>query len=241
MTKNKDVFERCEKKYLLSEIQVQALMGQLTEHMKADRYGVHTIGNIYYDTDDFAIIRASIDKPLYKEKLRLRCYGAPKPDSAVFLELKKKYKGIVYKRRVEMTLAQAQRYLQTGEKPPGGGQILDEIDWFLKRYRPSPKVYIAYDRLALYGMEDPELRVTFDRNIRFRDHALDLAKGSWGTPLLASGQALIELKLCGAMPLWLAKALSEMGIYPITYSKYGVCYKNFLSRNIKTKGVIHCA
>jgi hypothetical protein len=241
MAKNKEVFERCEKKYLLSETQYQALMRQLTDYVKADRYGVHTIGNIYYDTDDFSIIRASIEKPLYKEKLRLRCYGVPRPDSTVFLELKKKFKGIVYKRRAEMTLSQAQRYLQTGEKPAGSGQILDEIDWFLKRYRPGPKVYIAYDRLALYGKEDPELRITFDRNIRFRDNALDLAKGPWGTPLLESGQVLMEIKLCGAMPLWLAKALSELKLFPVTYSKYGVCYKRFLSRDIKTKGVIHCA
>lgn len=241
MAKNKEVFERCEKKYLLSETQYQALMRQLTEHMKTDRYSVHTIGNIYYDTDDFAIIRASIEKPLYKEKLRLRCYGVPKPDTTVFLELKKKFKGIVYKRRAEMTLAQGQRYLKTGEKPAGSGQILNEIDWFLKRYRPGPKVYIAYDRLALFGKEDPELRVTFDRNIRFRDDALDLAKGPWGTPLLESGQVLMEIKLCGAMPLWLANALSELKLFPVTYSKYGVCYKNFLSRGVKTKGVIHCA
>lgn len=241
MAKNQTVFQRYEKKYLLSEPQHQALMQQLNAYMNTDRYGLHTIGNLYFDTDRYDIIRSSIEKPLYKEKLRLRCYGVPKPDSLVFLELKKKFKGVVYKRRAEMTLTQAQRYLQSGEKPAGENQILSEIDWFLRCYQPSPKVYIAYDRLALFGKDDPELRITFDQNIRFRETALDLSKGPWGRQLLEPGQRLMEIKIPGAMPVWLSQMLSELEIFPTSFSKYGNCYKDYLIHNTHRKGAIHCA
>ena len=134
--------------------------------MKMDNYGEHTICNLYFDTDDYELIYSSIEKPVYKEKLRLRSYGVPEKNSKVFLELKKKYQGIVYKRRVEMTFQEAINYLSQGIHPDCDSQILKEIDYFKNFYHPVPKVIIAYDRIAYAGIEDKELRITFDKNTR---------------------------------------------------------------------------
>lgn len=234
-----NVFKRYELKYRLSALQHQRLMKILAHHAEPDSYGVHTISNIYYDTDRFDLIRQSIEKPLYKEKLRLRSYGIPGASDGVFLELKKKYDGVVYKRRIQLPHSEAVRYLDTGIAPQGAGQILHEIDWFVKRYRPQPKVVIACERLAMTAPEDPGLRITFDTGIRYRETLLDLSKGHWGQPLLASGEVLMELKVEGAMPLWLSQTLSDLEIYPTSYSKYGQCYKDHLMHT--TQGGIYCA
>lgn len=220
-----NVFERIEKKYMLTRAQAIALSNAFCGRLAQDQYGLHTINNLYLDTGDYALIRASIEKPVYKEKMRLRAYGTPREGSTVFLELKKKYKGVVYKRRVAMTLASATAYLGHGERPQSGGQILREMDWFRAQYDVTPKAFIAYDRTALYGLDDPELRVTFDDNIRYRLTQLDLSKGSWGTQLLPADQVLMEIKMAGAMPLWLARTLSDLSITPTSFSKYGMVYK----------------
>lgn len=238
MTAYQNVFERYEKKYLLKAQQYQTLYTALQERMAMDQYGLHTICNIYYDTETRALIRASIEKPAFKEKIRLRSYGIPSEDSVVFLELKRKASHIVYKRRAPLPFCQAQRYLLEGQKPqtpPESAQILREIDWFLKQYQPRPSVFIAYDRIALYGLEDPSFRVTFDQNIRWRQTALDLSKGDWGAPLLeSSGQALMEVKIAGALPFWFSRLLSRSQIYPGSFSKYGVCYQKYLSHDLSS-------
>lgn len=241
MSDYQGIFKRYEKKYMMNEDQYKALMQDLKDHITQDLYGLHTISNIYFDTDSYELIRYSIEKPVYKEKLRLRCYGTPKPGDPVFIELKKKYEGVVYKRRVQLTLAEAQRYLMFNKLPDGPIQILDEIDWFMKRCRPVPKVFIAYDRLAFYGSTDSNLRITIDRDIRFRDHQLDLSKGAWGTPLLEHGQILMEIKMPGAMPLWLSQILAGLEIYPASFSKYGNLYTEHLIHRINQKGGIICA
>ncbi len=241
MSQYQDVFKRYEKKYMLSEDQYQALIQQLKSYMTKELHGLHTIGNIYFDTASYELIRTSIEKPVYKEKIRLRSYGVPKPDDTVFLELKKKFKGIVYKRRVPLTLEKAQRYLLLGEQPAVSSQILNEIDWVLKRYRPLPRVFIAYDRIALFGKEDANLRLTFDRDIRFRESYLDLSKGDWGNPILEPGKILMEIKIPGAMPLWLSHILTGLEIFPISFSKYGTCYKEHLIYKVYQKGGVICA
>ena len=156
------VFQRYEKKYLLDREQYTALRDQLSGRMREDRYGRYTICNIYYDTPDYQLIRASLEKPVYKEKLRLRSYRVPDSQSPVFLELKKKFDGVVYKRRAVLTQGEAQRFLWNGERPDGQEQILNEIGWAMQFYRPEPKVFIGYDRTALFSEEEPDLRVTFD-------------------------------------------------------------------------------
>lgn len=241
MAQYQNVFKRREKKYMLNEGQHQALMEQLNGPMAKDLYGLHTICNMYFDTDNYELIRASIEKPVYKEKLRLRSYGVPKTNGTVFLELKKKFKGVVYKRRAPLTLEESRHYFLRGQRPEVSSQILREIDWFLKMYRPVPKVFLAYDRLALYGNEDANLRITFDRNIRWRESQLDLSKGDWGNPLLRPGNILMEIKIPGTMPLWLSHVLSDLEIFPTSFSKYGTCYKEHIISNVYKKGGIICA
>lgn len=241
MEQHQAVFKRYEKKYMLTTEQYQNLMQRLDGYMIPDHYGLHTIGSLYFDTDNFDLIRASIEKPVYKEKLRLRSYGIPKSSDPVFLELKKKYKGIVYKRRVKLSLEAAHRYLLLGEKPAVDSQILQEIDWFLEMYKPVPKVYIGYDRRALLGQEDENLRITFDQNIRFRESNLDLSKGDWGNQLLEPGKILMEIKIPGAMPVWMSQILTELKIFPTSFSKYGTCYKDHLIHKVYQTGGMTCA
>ena len=218
-------FERVEKKYFLTPAQQQALLAAAGARLAPDQYGRYTICNLYLDTWDDALIRRSLEKPPYKAKLRLRSYGVPQDQDPVFLELKKKYRGVVYKRRITLPQDQAMDYLLQGTPPQEQGQIFREIDYFLSLYRPFPKLYLAYDRWAFRGTQDPELRVTFDTRIRSRDYRLDLTAGDDGTLLLPQEAVLMELKTVGAIPLWLCHLLSQLAIYPVSFSKYGAIYQ----------------
>lgn len=226
--KNNNVFERIEKKYLLSEEKFNLLFQKIEPYMSIDKFGLHTICNIYYDTETFDLIRNSIEKPSYKEKFRLRSYGVPGEDSMVFLEIKKKYGHTVFKRRISLSLNEAEDYLERNIKPKKDSQILREIDYFIKLYNPSKKVFIAYDRVALFGKEDESLRITFDTDIRSRTHNLDLRKGDFGMAINNFSGYLMEIKTSASLPLWLARILSELEIYPDSFSKYGSVYKQGL-------------
>ena len=219
------VFSRYEKKYLMPEHVYRALRAALESLMQVDQYGLHTICNIYYDTPDDLLIRRSLEHPVYKEKLRLRSYGIPGPDSPVFLEIKKKHDNIVNKRRVQMTLEEAYRYVEQGRRPEPDCQILREIDFFLARYPLCRRLYLAYDRIALFGREDPDFRVTFDANIRSRRTQMGLEDGDHGVLLLPEGTRLMESKIMGATPLWFSRILSRLNIYPTSFSKYGCVYR----------------
>ncbi|MBO5372289.1 MAG: polyphosphate polymerase domain-containing protein [Lachnospiraceae bacterium] len=223
-----DTFKRYEKKYLLNAEKMQKLLPIIEEHMQLDEYGKHTICNIYLDTENFALIRESIEKPVYKEKLRLRSYGVPTDSDTVFLELKKKFDGIVYKRRIAMPLKQAMDYLYEGKELEQKGQIPKELDYAIQKYKVHPAVYLSYERRAYYGKEQADLRITFDENILCREEKLDLREGSFGTPLLEESESIMEIKIPGTMPLWLSKALSENEIFPFSYSKYGTYYKKYI-------------
>lgn len=218
-------FKRYEMKYLLDPFKYQRLRRKLEGRLVVDEYGKKTVCNIYYDTPDSRLIRTSLEKPVYKEKLRLRSYGVAQKDGTVFLELKKKYKGVVYKRRETMVLEEATRYLEAGETPGFDSQVLHEINWFLRYYKTiKPAMYISYERIAMYGVEDQELRVTFDTNILWREEKMDLREEAWGNPILEPGQYLMEIKIAGSMPIWLSDILDECEIYPSSFSKYGKAY-----------------
>ena len=218
------IFKRIEKKYLLSEAQQEALFQRIGAHLRPDAFGRSTVLSLYLDTPDHRIIRNSIEAADYKEKLRLRSYGTARADSTVFLELKKKYGGVVYKRRAAMTLKEAERYLRMGIKP-FESQIMSELDWAMRLYgRPKAAMLIACEREAWFDGAQPDLRLTFDRNIRYRENELRLDRGSAGTPLLPKDTVLLEIKTAGAMPLWLADALDAEGILPGSFSKYGEAY-----------------
>lgn len=228
-------FERVEKKYLLTTAQLDALAPMLHRHMQIDQYGRHTICNVYYDTPDYRLIRTSLQKPVYKEKLRLRSYGVPGPGDTVFVELKKKYRGVVYKRRTALELTAAERWL-AGDGPAPEGQIAREIEYFQSLYRTGPSVFLAYDRAAMFGRQDPDLRLTLDENIRWRTDALALSAGDRGSPLSVQGLYLMEVKLPGVMPLWLAHGLAQAGAAPVSFSKYGCCYREFLQEDVRHAG-----
>lgn len=235
-------FKRYEIKYLLEEKTYLELRKRLEGKMVVDQYGKKIICNVYFDTPDSRVIRTSLEKPVYKEKLRLRSYGIPKEHSTVFVELKKKYKGVVYKRREDMVLSEAEAYLYRGWKPGFDSQVLREIDWFLSYYgQIIPAMYISYERIAMNEEKDSGLRVTFDTNILWRKERLDLKEGSWGNSILEPGQRLMEIKIVGAMPLWLGEILDELQIYPISFSKYGRAYQDQLNQQNKDRGGKYCA
>ena len=231
MSKYKAVFKRYEKKYIVTSSQKEKLVETMLDYMTPDEYGQSTICNIYFDTPDFRIIRSSIEKPLFKEKLRLRSYGVPGQDSNVFVELKKKYKGVVYKRRIHMSYVDSLEYLLKGVCPEKANpQVLNEINYFLSVYPGiRPAVSLFYDRTAYYGKTDRELRITFDSNIRFRNKNLDLSKGSDGSSLLDEEKSIMEIKCIGSMPLWLSAELDRMEIFPTSFSKYGSAYRIMMS------------
>lgn len=238
-------FARFETKYLLTPRQYEAVRRAVRAHMQPDIYAEYPIHNIYYDTDDYTLIRLSLEKPVYKEKLRARSYGDVTDGSTVFAELKKKYKGEVYKRRIVLTAGEAADYLNRGVKPAQDNQIRREIDWFLMRNEVKPRVFIGYDREAYAGRDDPETRVTFDTRMRWRTDRLDLRLGGSGRPLIPGDEILMEAKLPGVAPLWLARVLSDAGAVRTSFSKYGTCYKSFILPEFKniyeSKEAYHCA
>lgn len=216
---------------MLSPEKRDLLLRRIDTYIEPDEYHKSTVCSVYYDSGDYRLIRHSIDGPVYKEKLRLRSYGVPGEDDPVFVELKKKFKGVVYKRRAVMPACRAEDYLAGKSSPPEDSQMIHEIDWFLLENLPAPRVFIACDRTSYRGREDRELRITFDENIRWRADALSLTAGSHGEPLIGGSAVLMEVKISGATPLWLARALSELMIFPGSFSKYGTCYtQNILAK-----------
>lgn len=221
------IFRRYEKKYVVSSAQRNAVVQNLEQYITPDKYGKSTICNIYFDTPDYRLIRASIEKPVYKEKLRIRTYGTPTAKSNAFLELKKKYKGVVYKRRIDMSYEDCVNYALRGKYPDGvDKQILREIDYVFDFYKNlAPAVSLFYDRNAYYAKDDHELRITFDSAVRFRTSDFDLSKGDFGTKITDDDLSIMEIKCLGAMPLWLTHELDRLKIYPSSFSKYAEAYK----------------
>ncbi len=222
------VFRRIEKKYRVTAEEAEAVKEALRDVLLPDEFGVSTIGNLYLDTPDFLLIRRSIDAVSYKEKLRLRCYGRPTDDSKVFLELKKKYNGVVGKRRIALTLGEACAYFENGV-PPREGQIMRELDYAMTLYRrPKPRLALFYEREAYAYRGEEGVRITFDTAVRYRADDLLLQHGWDGRKLLPDGTALMEIKCAGAMPLRLAHLLDERKIFPTRFSKYGAAYTELL-------------
>ena len=209
--------------------QYRSLMLILNGVMEMDGYGKHAISNIYFDTPDFLLVRTSMEKPVYKEKVRLRSYGTDISDNSLaFVEIKKKSESVVYKRRMAMPLETARKYLYYGIEPGEKGQVYQEVDYMIRRYGLKPMVYISYERTAYICQMDGQLRVTFDSNVLGRTGELDLCRGPYGEGLLPPETILMEMKLANAMPLWLSQVLADLGIFPVSYSKYGTFYSRFV-------------
>lgn len=232
MKRSANIFQRVEKKYLLTKEQQAALMARIGGYLAPDPFPHATICSLYLDTPDHRIIRHSREAVDYKEKLRLRSYGTPDDEATVFLELKKKFGGVVYKRREAMPLREVLQYLSGGPAPKDT-QIMRELDYAMQFYhQPAPAMFIAYERDAWFVRDDEQIRITFDSNARYRAAGLDLRAGSGGTALLPQDTVILEVKTIGAMPLWLADALCDCHILPGSFSKYGAAYERTQRRPI---------
>ena len=227
------VFKRYELKYMLSKDEARELVGAIEPYMKLDKYGKTTIRNVYFDNDSYRLIRRSIEKPTYKEKLRVRSYAEATRESNIFVELKKKYEGVVYKRRVLMSEGEAMDWICAGGRCPCDTQISREIDYFKSYFGPlKPTVFLSYDREAYYMRDGSDFRITFDTDLLARAEELSLTCTVHGEPLMDSDSVLMELKCMGGMPLWMAHILSRMKIYKTSFSKYGAAYKSIILSNI---------
>ncbi|EFM11141.1 VTC domain protein [Paenibacillus curdlanolyticus YK9] len=228
-----EVFNRYENKYLMDNRAFEALYNRLLDYMELDAYNkndkFYSISNLYYDTEHDSLIRNSLAKPKYREKLRIRAYGIPDVNTKVYVELKKKVFGLVNKRRTALKLDEAYAFIRTGVEPEQQAymnkQVMQEINYFMSRYELQPKVYLAYDRIALFCKNNRDLRITFDTNIRSRRHDVKLEAGDYGESLLESGQWLMEVKAEKTIPVWLAHMLSEHRMFRTSFSKYGNEYK----------------
>lgn len=217
------IFKRYELKFVLSQEQYLLIKSVMKDRMRRDEYGESDICNLYCDTENFLLARRSNEKPAYKEKLRIRSYGVTKDDTPVFMEIKKKFESVVYKRRIVTDEQTALGILDGGTAVDS--QIGREIAYFTKLYEGiKPQMFISYRREAFYGIDDKDFRITFDRSILWRTHDLSLASGIYGQPVLPEDKVLMEIKTAAAIPLWLVKVLSQNKIYKTSFSKYGTAY-----------------
>lgn len=223
------VFKRYELKYMLTFEQKEKVLKAIEPYMKIDKYGRSTIRNLYYDTDTYLLIRRSIEKPAYKEKLRVRSYAQATDDSRVFVELKKKHKHIVYKRRISLPYKDAVNWLSGDKHTDRHTQISEEVDYFLDYYESlHPTLFLSYEREAYYSNDGSDFRVTFDDTILCRQNNLSLKSDVYGTSILEKGQVLMEIKCSGGIPLWMTKVLSQERIYKTSFSKYGTAYRTLI-------------
>lgn len=239
----KEIFNRIEEKYVIVREQYEHILKELEKYADADEYSkngsFYPISNIYYDTEDNNLIRMSVTKPVYKEKIRLRSYGTPDMSSKVFLEIKKKYHGVVNKRRTILTLKEAYSFADTGEMPEIKGymneQVLKELKYSIKHYEVMPKVYLSYERQAFTGKQDKNLRITFDRNIIARRKDIGLEYGAFGERIVPEDTMVMEIKYMDRMPLWLIALLRHHSLEKTSFSKYGTEYEHYLKYGIKER------
>lgn len=217
-------FRRREIKFLITDSQAKEILGFMAEKIVPDSYGKSIVKSLYFDTPSFRLIRRSLEKPVYKEKFRLRCYGDFNEKAKVFAEIKKKYKSVVYKRRIVLDSKQTAEFMENGPNE-GENPTEKEIEFFFKRYENlRPTMLISCEREAYFAKDDGGLRFTFDRNILYRDYDLFLSTDRYGTPILNEDQVLMEIKAEGALPLWVCKMLSDRKMYKQSFSKYGRAY-----------------
>lgn len=236
-----NTFARKEIKFLVDIDQYEALMEEIPLYMNPDKFCVdgreYGVYNVYFDTPDDFLIRESLSKPYYKEKIRLRSYFSPADqDDLVFLEIKKKIGGIVAKRRVTMTLAESDEYMRTRFKPESSkyitNQVFHELDVFLDNYDVVPKQYISYQRTAFFGKDNKDFRLTFDRKITERREDLHLSYESYGNQIIREDQRIMEIKVSDGVPEWLIRKLSELHVFKTSFSKYGRAYQNYIKNQI---------
>lgn len=226
-----NIFKRVEEKYLLSKEQYEKLFENINKYIEKDKYFETTICNIYFDNKNDELINTSMDKPIYKHKVRLRSYGIPKINDDVFIEIKFKFKNVVGKRRMKLKLQDFKKY-QNKNQYNKKSQIMKEIDYLFKLYNLKPSYFIAYDRKSYLEKNNKNLRITIDTNLRSRKENLSLELGDKGKLYFDKETYIMEIKTIDAMPLWLVKNLSNLGIYPTSFSKFGSIYKKDKEENL---------
>jgi len=242
-----EVFNRHEKEYIIDSGTYEKLKLRLSDYMEPDEYNrqqeTYSVCNIYYDTDDSYLIRTSIKKPVYKEKLRLRSYGTPSAESQVYMEIKKKFRGLVNKRRSAMKPHEAYEFVRTAElpdmQPYMNRQVLGEVQYIIERYQLKPMSYVSYERRAYFEEGNSDLRISFDTAITTRRTDLRLESGVYGESQLKPGRWVMEIKTAQSIPVWLTRLLSEYSVYSSSYSKYGSEYKNSLTQNVPEESIIY--
>ena len=224
------VFSRNEKKYLMTQAQANKLIEVLATNMKPDTYGTYWVQNLYFDTENWDIIRTSMEKPHYKEKMRLRCYGTQETTDRMFLEFKKKYSGVVYKRRLPILPSTILQHSIDEILSSDNSQIARELAYHIQRTGATERFYIAYYRQAFAGISDEGLRITIDSNISYRLDTLCFTEPERGCPALDPNTFLLEIKTPISIPLWLAHLLCELEIFPTSFSKYAACFTDWTSK-----------
>ena len=230
-----DFFRRVEKKYIITRNQYLMLKEAIKEQMIEDEHGKSTICNIYFDTEQYELIRHSITKPVYKDKIRLRSYNIPTLESRIYLEIKRKSQGVVSKRRIEMNLNDFYEYFENTNSELANSQIKRELDYYFNHYNLEPKMFLSYYRRAYYAKEDRDFRITFDSNILARNYDLEIEKGNFGINILEEDKYIMEIKTLGAIPIWFVKLLDELKISPCGFSKYGEAYTQLILKTNKIK------
>lgn len=228
------VFQRYELKYVLTKEQKNCILDFMQPYMSLDKYGRTIIRNIYFDTENYRLIRRSIEKPAYKEKLRIRSYANEKTDTKVYVELKKKYQKVVYKRRISMQEEAAMQWLSGEISCEMDSQIVREIDYFLQYYETlRPILFLSYEREAYYCKDGSDFRITFDENIVCRQEEIEFQSKMAGIPVLEEDKVLMEIKCSGGIPIWMTEILSKEKIYKTSFSKYGTAYQRIIYPKLK--------
>lgn len=231
-----EIFNRYENKYKVDQDTMRLLQERLYPYVKLDTNNqdgkTYSITNLYYDTANSDLIKTSLNKPRYKEKLRIRAYGVPQCQDRVYVEIKKKWSGLVNKRRSAMKLDEAYEFLQhqvcIDVQPYMNCQVLSEVEYLLQKWQLQPALYLSYERIAYFGKQEDDLRISFDTQLTSRRTNLRLEAGNYGQSLLPEACWLMEIKVANSMPVWLTRLLAELKIYPISFSKYGVEYQHHL-------------
>ncbi|MGN1327939.1 MAG: VTC domain-containing protein [Clostridia bacterium] len=232
-----DFFRRVEKKYVITKKQYLSLKNVIQDKMVEDEHGKSTICNIYFDTEQYDLIRHSITKPIYKDKIRLRSYNIPTRDTITYLEIKRKYYDIVSKRRIQAPLNDFYQYFK-GNKKLEESQVKKELDYYFLHYNLKPTMFVSYQRRAYYDKENRDFRLTFDSNILARDYDLKIEKGNYGDLILDKEKYIMEVKTLGAMPIWFVEILNKLNVCPCGFSKYGEAYTQLILNKNNKKEVI---
>lgn len=226
-----EIFRRVEKKYIISKIQFEYIQDIMKDRMIEDSFGKSKICNIYFDTNNYDLISHSIQKPIYKDKIRLRSYNIPTNKDYIFLEIKRKFDGVVTKRRIKLRLEEVNKYFSREKIKTNDSQIQNEIDYYFEHYKLHPTMFLSYDRIAYYDKNDYNFRITFDSNIIARNYNLKLENGNEGQHIFEEDKYIMELKTLGAIPLWFVEILSKAKIYPCGFSKYGEAYTQIVLKS----------